>query len=133
MPPIRSKKVTPEEQRIVKAIKAIKDGTVKNASVAARQYSVPYSKLYHRLNGRPAADSLGGHNKALSVEEEKALLLYIDRCHELGRACKHKHIELGANSLLLASGSIHTVSASWMSWWPNCFYSNRQTSVYIGS
>ena len=59
MPPIRSKKVTPKEQRIVKAIKAIKDGTVKNASVAARQYFVPYSKLYHRLNGRSAADCDG--------------------------------------------------------------------------
>ena len=113
MPPIRSKKVTPKEQRIAKAIKAIKDGTVKNASVAARQYFVPYSKLYHQLNGRSAANSLGGHNKALSVEQEKALLLYIDQCHELGRACKHKHIELAANSLLLASSSIHTVSASW--------------------
>lgn len=113
MPPVRTKKVTPEEQRIAKAIKAIKDSTVKNASVAARQYYVPYSKLYHRLNGQPAVDSNGGHNKALSVEQEKALLLYIDRCHELRRACKHKHIELAANSLLLASGSTYTVSVSW--------------------
>ena len=112
MPAVRSKKVTPEEKRITKAIQAIKDGTAKSASVAAREYSVPYSKLYHRLHRRLVADSLGGHNKALSIKQEKALLLYIDRCDELGRPCKHKHIELGANSLLLASGSIHTVSTS---------------------
>jgi hypothetical protein len=40
MPPIRSKKpankLTPEEQRIVKAIRDIKDGTLKNPAVAAQ-------------------------------------------------------------------------------------------------
>ena len=49
MPLVYTKKVTPEEQRIAKAIKDIKDGTLKNASIAAHHYHVPYSKLYHRL------------------------------------------------------------------------------------
>jgi hypothetical protein len=35
MPPIQGKKVTPEEQRIAKAIKDIQDGTLKNITVAA--------------------------------------------------------------------------------------------------
>ena len=113
MPPIRGKKVTPEEQRIAKAIKEIQDGTLKNASVAAKHHHVPYHKLYHRLHGRPAMETNGGHNKALSAEQEKALLLYIDRCEELGRPCEHKHIELAANSLLRASDSLRLVSRSW--------------------
>jgi hypothetical protein len=61
----------------------------------------------------PSIESNGGHNRALFVEQENALLLYIDRCKELGCPCQHKHIELGANSLLLASGSLRTVSKSW--------------------
>jgi len=112
MPPIRTKKVTPEEQRIAKAIREIKDGTLKNVSVAAHHHHVPYHKLYHRFHGRPAMESNGGHNKALSIEQENALLLYIDRCHELGRPCKRRHIELAANSLLWASDSPRTVSKS---------------------
>jgi hypothetical protein len=115
MPPIRGKKVTPEEQRIAKAIKEIQDGTLKNATVAAKHHHVPYHKLYHRLHGRPAMETNGGHNKALSAEQEKALLLYIDRCEEMGRPCEHKHIELAANSILWASDSPQLVSRSWTS------------------
>jgi len=77
-----------------------------------RHYHVPYSKLYHRLQGRSATKSNGGLNKALSIEQENALLLYVNWCEELGRLCKYKHIELAANSLLFASGSFNTVSAS---------------------
>jgi hypothetical protein len=36
MPPVRGKKVTPEEQRIAKAIKDIEDGTHKSTATAAR-------------------------------------------------------------------------------------------------
>jgi hypothetical protein len=49
MPPVQGKKgqkkVTPEEQRIAKAIKDIEDGTHKNAATAARAWHVPYDKL----------------------------------------------------------------------------------------
>jgi hypothetical protein len=52
MPPIRPKKpankVTPEEQRITKAICDIKDSTHKNASVAAQAWYVLYDKLLRR-------------------------------------------------------------------------------------
>src|ERR1017187_992001 len=109
MPPIRGKKVTPEEQRIAKAIKEIQDGTLKNVTVASQHHHVPYHKLYHRFHGRPPLESNGGLNKALSPEQEKALLLYIDRCDEMGRPCEHKHIELAANSILRAFDSPHLV------------------------
>jgi hypothetical protein len=115
MPLIRTKKVTSEEQRIAKAIDDLKDGMHKNAAAAALAWRVPYNKLLRRYQGMPSADSLGGHNKTLNVEQENALLLYIDRCEELGRPCKHRHIEMGANSLLQASGSSQTVSKSWAS------------------
>ena len=78
MPPIREKKITPEEQRIAKEIKEVQDGTLKNITVAAQHHHVPYHKLYHRFHGRPAMKTNGRHNKALFTEQEKALLLYID-------------------------------------------------------
>jgi hypothetical protein len=48
----------------------------------------------------PSIESNAGHNKALSPEQEKALLLYIDRCDEMGHPCEHKHIKAAANSIL---------------------------------
>ena len=115
MPPICTKKVTAEEKRIATAISEIRDGTLKNVTVAAQKHHVPYHKLYHRFHGRQAADSLGRHNKALSIEQEKALLLYMDCCEQLGQPCDHKHIELAANSLLRASDDMRTVSRAWTS------------------
>src|SRR5947199_2293196 len=99
MPPSRSaKKVTPEEQRIARAIKDIQNGTLKNATIASAHHKVPYYKLVRRLNGRLGVEHNGGHNKALSKIQEEALLIYIDRCDQLGRPCKHKHIELASKS-----------------------------------
>jgi hypothetical protein len=100
MPPICTKKVTLKEKRIATAISEIRDRTLKNITVTAQKHHVPYHKLYHRFHSRPAADSLSRRNKALSIKQEQALLLYIDRCKQLGQPCKHKHIELAANSLL---------------------------------
>ena len=69
MPPIQ-KKITPEEQRIAKAIKAFKDGKYTSVLKAHRAFNVPYQKLLQRYNGRPAADSLNGHNKTLDDTQE---------------------------------------------------------------
>jgi hypothetical protein len=113
MPPIRTRKVTPEEKRIATAIREIQDRIIKNVAIAARTYSVLYHKLYHCYNGQPAANILGSQNKALSLEQESAVVLYIDWCEELGRPYKYKHIELAANSLLWASGFSGTVSKLW--------------------
>jgi hypothetical protein len=44
MPPIRTK-ITPEEQRIAKAIKALNLGECKNVADANRAYNVLYDKL----------------------------------------------------------------------------------------
>jgi len=45
MPPICTKKVTPEEQRIAKAINDLKDSMHKNAAAAALAWHVLYNKL----------------------------------------------------------------------------------------
>jgi hypothetical protein len=74
---------------------------------------MPYDKLLRRSKGIPSIESNGGHNKALSVEQENSLLLYIDQCEELGRLCKRDHITIGANTLLRLSGSTQCVSKSW--------------------
>jgi hypothetical protein len=117
MPPVRStkpaNKATPEEQRIAKALRGLKDGTFKNPAVAARAQHVPYNKLLRRSNGTKPIESNGGHNKVLSTVQEQALLLYIDRCEELGRPCKRKHITIGTNTLLALSGASFYISKCW--------------------
>ena len=74
MPPTRStkpgNKVTLEEQRIVKALRGLTDGTYKNAAVAARTQRVPYDKLLRRSKGMSLVESNSGHNKALSTDQE---------------------------------------------------------------
>jgi hypothetical protein len=116
MPPIRStkpaNKVTLEEQRIAKALRELEDGTLKNLAVAARVHHLPYDKLLRWSKGMSSIESNSGHNKALTTKQEQALLLYIDRCEELGRLCKRKHIKIGANTLLALSGSPCHVSKS---------------------
>ncbi len=77
MPPIR-KKITPEEQRIAKATKALKNGEYTSVLKAHRAFNVPYQKLLHRYNGRPAVNSLSGHNKTLDDAQEQVLLQYVD-------------------------------------------------------
>ena len=83
MPPIQKKNI-PEEQRIDKAIKALKNDEYTSVLKAHRAFNVPYQKLLQRYDGRAAADSLGGHNKTLDDAQEQALLQYIDHCSELG-------------------------------------------------
>ena len=64
MPPIRTK-ITPEEQRIAKAINALNSGECKSVADANRAYNVPYHKLSNRYKGRACNDLNGGLNKAL--------------------------------------------------------------------
>jgi hypothetical protein len=116
MPLVRGKKgqkkVTPEEQRIAKAIKDVQDGTHRSTTAAVKAWHVPYDKLLRQSQGMRSIESNGGHNKSLSAEQEKALLLYMDQCEEMGRPCEHKHIEVAANSILQASDSPQLVSRS---------------------
>jgi len=97
----QSKNDTPEERRIAKALRELKDGTHKYVSTAATANSVPYGKLWGRFNGRGFAR--GGHNKILDKAQEDSLIEFIKRCTELGRAPKKKHIRQAANSILRAS------------------------------
>ena len=99
MPPIRTK-TTLEEQRTAKAIQALLASEYPTVAAAHRAHNVPYHKLLHRFEGRRCKDANGGLNKLLDKAQEDVLLLYIDRCEELGRPCKHRHIKLGANSIL---------------------------------
>src|SRR5947209_4715665 len=124
MPPIRTK-ANPEEGRIAKAIEALEKGEFTHVTEAHRYFNVPYGKLLHRYQGRKAANSLGGKNKLLNDAQEQAILQYIDRYDQLGRPCDHRHIELAANSVLQASGTLQltgryfglpkTVSKAWTS------------------
>ncbi len=73
MPPIRTK-ITPEEQRIARAIQALNAGEFTTVTKAHNPFHMPYHKLLARYKGRPSTDSLGGHNKALDAAQEEALL-----------------------------------------------------------
>ena len=83
MPPIQFK-ITPEEARIAQAIKGIASGEYKSVAEANRACNVLYGKLYYRNKSWKCNDTNRSLNKALDYAQEEALLLYIDRCDELG-------------------------------------------------
>jgi hypothetical protein len=117
MPPVRTKS-TPEETRIAKAIEALHTGEYKSVSTAHKAFNVPYYKLLGRYrHGRKA--SHGGQNKALDKAQEAALLEYIDRCDQLGRPAKRRHITMAANSILWSSGQFKEVSKPWITRFDN--------------
>jgi hypothetical protein len=109
MPPVRDK-LTLEEARIAKATEVLQNSEYKAVAGAARRYIVPYQRLLQRHHGRPSTNSLSGLNKALDGGQKHALLLYIDRCHQLGQLVKHRMVEIAANSLPQSSNSVITVS-----------------------
>jgi len=106
-------KNTPEEGRIVKAMEALRNGECKSVSEAHIAFNILYKKLLGRYCHRSKALH-GGQNKALDKAQEEALLEYIDRCDQLGRPTKRRHIALATNSILWSSSQFKEVSRNWI-------------------
>jgi hypothetical protein len=99
------------ESRIQVAIQAFENGEYPSMRACAIAFEVPYQKLQARLHGR--STTRGGHNKALSDEQEKALTTYLDRCIYLGRPSKKKYLRAAADTILRLNGQKKVVSKMW--------------------
>ena len=77
------KKIISEKQRIDKTIKTLKNDEYISVMKTHHAFNISYQKLLQCYNGRPAADSLGRHNKTLNDAQKQVLLQYIDQCSEL--------------------------------------------------
>jgi hypothetical protein len=73
-----------EEKRMAEAIVFYRKtpGAIKHQ--VAKQFRVPLRKWKARLEGRPAQNTKGGHNKLLTNDQELALRQFIDFLIYLG-------------------------------------------------
>jgi len=69
----------------------------------ARQYDVPYDRLYRRFHGTPSkSDRVPGNRRFLDVEE-KAICRYLDRLDKLGLPAQRELLRGAADNILLAN------------------------------
>ena len=107
------------EARITAAIAAMDANPRLKASVAARQFGVPYHLLLRRRAGVPPSSSRGGHNKKLNSVQDMALRDYICMLYHCGTPANTEVIVLAANRLLYYSTGDpkETVSIRWTKAW----------------
>ena len=112
-------KTTEIEARIQEASTAMNANPRLKASVAARQFNVPYRTLIRRRNGTPPSNTRGGRNKKLNSVQDKALIDYIYMLHNCGTPATYDTVFTAANRLLYYSaGDPDTkVSQRWAKAW----------------
>ena len=98
------------ESNIAKAISFFQNTPGIKKSVAAAKFHVPYRLFKARLEGRPAQNTKGGHNKALNSDQEEVLRSYIDWLIYCGHQASLVHIRLAANSILRSAGDTHVLN-----------------------
>jgi hypothetical protein len=106
-----------EEKRMAEAIVFYRKtpGAIKHQ--VAKQFRVPLRKWKARLEGRPAQNTKGGHNKLLTDDQELALRQFIDFLIYLGHKADQRAIRAAANKLLDYTGSTHPATRLWASRW----------------
>lgn len=105
------------EDRIQEAIRHLQLNPVVKKKAAAAQFNVPYERLRMRINGRPASHTRGGHNKKLTMPEDKALVEYLMLLHGIGKSANLETLILSANRLLWYNGEETNVSRRWAKRW----------------
>jgi hypothetical protein len=55
-----------------------------NLTALAKEYDVPYLRLKARANGRRSRSTREPTNRALNNEQEAALIIWLQRCDEIG-------------------------------------------------
>lgn len=86
----------------------------------ARDFGVPYSRLFARINGRIGRHERPAAGKKLTEAQEAALCGYIDQLDHKNLAIRAEHIQGAADFLLKESHSEQsssppTVSSNWVS------------------
>jgi len=92
------------EKRIQQAVDEMR--ALESAPVIAdfaRQYDVPYNRLYGRFHGTPAKSDLVPGNRRLLDVEEKAICRYLDRLDKLGLPAQRELLRGAADFILRAN------------------------------
>ncbi len=108
MPPKRVKnasKLLDQEGKILLALEDIKNSRVKSIRAAAKLYTIPYSSLQARANGRrPHVDTRPTGHKLTQLEED-SLTEWILSMDSRGAAPRPSTVREMANILLAARGT----------------------------
>jgi hypothetical protein len=89
------------EERVIKACEWLDAQKKPCFTKAARKYSVHKDRVRRRyLRNALSSDNIGGHNKRLNDDEDRALCAYIDFADELGLLIHEKALIVTANSIL---------------------------------
>ena len=110
------------ETQIQHAIESLHSGKNTSIRAAAKQFSVPESRLRYRYNGRLSKSARPGTNKKLSDSQDLALVQYIDQLDRSGgQKLPRQMLATAANRLLAQNHTGKapppTVSANWAKRW----------------
>ena len=66
----------------------------------AEEFDIPYRRLLNRINGTPSKSEIGPSHKALTDEQEKALIDILVRLDDNGTGASLREVRSHANGLL---------------------------------
>ncbi|EED11943.1 conserved hypothetical protein [Talaromyces stipitatus ATCC 10500] len=89
-----------EEELIAKALSACQHEKKPNFSKLSREYGVSRKKLSRRWHGLPSRSTRPPTRRLLSLDQEKALILWIEYLDNIGAPPTNQQIEESANYLL---------------------------------
>jgi hypothetical protein len=89
------------EERVIEACEWLTTQKKPYYSKAARKYGVHKDRIRRRFLGKALDSSnIGGHNRRLNDDEDRALCAYIDLADEIGLPIREKTLVVAANSIL---------------------------------
>lgn len=102
-----------QEDRLLLALEAVKNGQITSIRAAARSYDVPSSTLVHRINDRPTQRDSQVTNHKLTPTEETTLVEWILSMDQRGLPPRATSVRRMADLLLTdrASSTSSTISA----------------------
>ncbi len=122
-----SKSYNDQERDIQKALNHHESDPSLKFTKLAELYDVPYHRLVARAKGRGTRANSGGHNKALSDDQETALCRIIDRLEDDGINCRVSMIGSIANFILRnAHDDPESLPPTVSSNWPTRFLDRRE-------
>jgi hypothetical protein len=89
-----------EEDDIFEAIQSLQGEECKNIASLAREFGVGVRKLRARLNGKPSKLNNQNTTTRLTIEQDKALIMTLDRLEKTGVYARIPMVASIVNSIL---------------------------------
>jgi hypothetical protein len=93
-----------EEERIQVCFTLLRENPKLKKKKLARQQRVLYDKLRRRIQGVPDRTAAGGHNKALTLQQENGLKRYLSYLIHIGQPPTKTSLRAAGNKIREASG-----------------------------